>query len=191
MTIMVRASQVALIMVAACVGLAPAHAAPPTQSGSYAVRGNVVGACSLGNSISLATNVGSAGTLDPTLHDRTWVIPGWFCSTASTIRLSSTSLRLSTPRASLRTSESQTVNFTARATGWSPVEARVVTGDTGTLGSLTSYSGPAQVQSAAQSGSITLKVDDFVIVGTTNRSTPRLVSGSYSARIVITLAPNL
>jgi hypothetical protein len=141
--------------------------------------------------VTLDTTIGSTGTLDPTLRDRTWPIAGWYCSSASTIRLSSTSLRLSNPRPSLKSSESQTINFTSRATGWSATEARVTTSDKTTVGTTTAYSGVAQSQNTAKTGTITLKVDDFLIVGSTTKTTPKLIPGSYTARIVITLSPSL
>jgi hypothetical protein len=183
---------IALTSVAACMGLcSPVHAAP--QAGAWDVKGNVASSCTNGNTgaITLSTTVGSTGALDPTLHDRTWVIPGWYCSSASTIKLSSTSLRLSSPRTSLKNNESQTVNFTSRAKGWSATEARVTTSDKSALGTVAAYTGPAQTQNTAKTGTITLKVDDFIVVGSSPKSTPKLIPGSYSARIVITLSPGL
>jgi hypothetical protein len=155
--------------------------------------GVVVSSCTSGRerAVVLSTSVGTPGTLDPTLHDRTWVLPNWYCNSASSIKLSATSLRLSNPRAAVKNGESQVANFTAHATGWSNTTARVTTADQTTVGTLAEYTGPAQPQLSSKTGTITLKVDDFQVVGRTIRSTPKLVAGNYSARITITLGPGI
>lgn len=139
----------------------------------------------------LSTSVATPGTLDPTLHDRTWVLPNWYCNSASSIKLSATSLRLSNPRATVKNGESQAANFTAYATGWSAATARVTTADQTTVGTSAEYTGPTQSQLSSKTGTITLKVDDFQVVGRTAKMTPKLIAGDYSARITITLGPGI
>lgn len=181
------------LIAAACAGAQlPAHAASPAN---FAVTGNIQSHCSLGNAsgpLVLNTIVPSDGKLDPTLEGRTFPITGIFCDAPSTLRVSATALRLKTPRSSLSSSQSQTINFTATAAGWTPSAASVTTGETNPLGTTNFYTGAAKTQGAAKNGSITVSVTGFAVVGAKGNSSnsAKPVDGAYSATIVVTLAPS-
>lgn len=177
----------------ACAGLVPAQAAPP-GSATYTVKGTINSGCVVPQSppMTLSTTVPSSGKLDPALANATWTITGLSCNSGSRISLSARSLRLNAPLTSLTPSQSQTVNFTASASGWAPSVATVTTGETTSLGSMTYYAGAAQTQNAPKTGSIIVSVSNFVV--STNKgssaNSAKPVSGAYSATIVLTLAPS-
>ena len=95
------------------------------------------------------------------------------------------------PRTSLTPSQTQTINFTARASGWSSAAAAVTTRETAPLGSGTSYTGPAQVQPLAKSATVTITVSGFVPVTTQSNSAAKPVNGPYSATITLAIVPNV
>lgn len=190
---MVRASLAALIMVTACVGFAPAHAAQPTPSGTYDVRGSVQSRCSTGTSggiTSLETTVERSGRLPSNLDNRSFVLLGLMCSSASQIRVSATPLRRSPAFITISPGQSQTVNYTATASGWSPTAASVTTAMVSAIGADTVYVGAPQTLTTARAGSITVTVNNFSIVKG-NGNSSKLIDGHYSATITVSLTPNI
>ena len=164
---MVRVSHLALLMVTAWAGLAPAHAAPSTQSGKYDVRGNVQSRCATGSSggvTPLTTAIDKNGKLPANLNNRSFNLAGLFCSSASQIRVSATPLRRSPALStgSLK-GQSQTINYTATATGWSPQPATVTTTMASPIGANTVYVGAPQTLNTAKAASINVTVNNFSI----------------------------
>ena len=132
----------------ACASLVPAQATPRgsttpsrttvsknAQQMGYAVKGRVKSACAIpvANRLSLST-VAKNGDIDNNLANARWSIPGWACNTASALTVSATALRLTVPRTTLNPSQSQVINFRARASGWSRLDATVSTSETSPLG---------------------------------------------------------
>lgn len=181
------------LVAATALGPAPAAAAP--RQVTYRVSGTVATLCSLGNQaapISFSTVVPSNGKLDPNLSNLSWTLSGLYCDSASKISLKATALRLKPPRASLTPSQTQTVNFTATATGWTTSPATVKTAETSALGTGAAYTGTSQVQATARTGSITIKVGNFIasIDKSQSANTAKPIDGSYSATISVILSPN-
>lgn len=169
----------------------PAAASPSTQR-TFIVSGRVAPACSLAASappLTITTTVDNNGKLDAGLEGKTFVLPGLYCSSPSTITVSATALRLTTPRASVPNGQSQTANFTAAATGWSPTAATVTTGETAPIGTTRSFAGTAQRQPVAKQGPITVTVRNFTPVTGSNGNGWKLVNGAYGATITISLSP--
>lgn len=179
-------------VVPACVGALPAQAAP--RSDTIEVAGKVNGICVMPATapLTFSTTVPSNGKLDPGLSNLRWTITGIACNTGSRISIAARSLRINAPKTSLNPSQSQAVNFTATATGWAPTGATVTTGDTSPIGTTNYYTGAAKIQSSPKTGSITVSVNGFVVVGTSGDSSnsAKPLSGAYSATIVLTLAPS-
>jgi len=177
----------------ACAGLIPAQAAPVRQT-TYTVNGKINSACSIPQTspLTLNTTVSSNGKIDPALSNVSWTIAGWSCNAASRISLSAKPLRLNPPKTSLTPSQSQAINFTARASGWTTADATVTTAETNPVGTGTTYTGVAQVQNAPRKGAITVRVSDFTIAGAKGNSsnTAKPVDGAYSATITVTLTPS-
>jgi hypothetical protein len=132
------------------------------------------------------------GKIDTALANVRWDTAGWTCNSASRISISARALRINTPRTSLGPSQSQTINFTARVSGWTTSEAVVTTGEATAIGTGALYTGVAQVQAAPKSGGLTIRVGNFVVAdqkgSSSNNAKP--IEGPYSATITITLAPN-
>ena len=180
-------------MVFACAGVIPAQAAP--SSSPVPVKGVINGTCVLPSTapITFSTVVPANGKLDPALANLSWTIAGLACNAGSTIAISARSLRLNAPRSNLTPSQSQAVNYTATASGWSPSAASVTTGDTTSLGTTTLYTGTAQSQAAPKSGTIIISVSNFTL--STNKgssaNSAKPVDGAYSATIILNLAPSI
>lgn len=173
-----------------CAGVVPAQAA---TSKTVQVTGTVPNGCAVTmlNPIILSTTVPANGKLDPTLEGRSWSVPNVACNNSTRISVTAKALRLNVPRASLTPSQTQTINFTARATGWSPTAAAVTTAETSPYGTGTAYSGTPQVQSQAKSAAVTITVSGFVPVTTQYNSAAKPVDGAYSATITISIVPNV
>lgn len=176
-----------------CVGVMPAQAAP--SSATQQVKGVVKGKCALPSTapITVSTVVPANGKLDPGLANLNWTIAGLSCNAGSTISVTARALRLNAPLGSLSPSQSQTVNFTASASGWSSSPATVTTGETTALGSTTLYTGTPQTQIAPKSGTIIISVSNFIV--STNKgssaNSAKPVDGAYSATIILNLAPSI
>lgn len=189
---MMRGSLRAMGIILACAGLLPVQAATPRQ-GTFTVKGKLNGGCVLPQSapLTLNTTVPANGKLDPALSNATWTITGISCNASSQIKISARSLRLNVPRSSLTPSQSQTINFTAKASGWAPSAAMVTTGEATALGTTTVYAGIPQVQPSPKTGSIVVSVSDFVVSvnkgSSSNSAKP--IDGAYSATIILTLTP--
>ncbi|WP_375196706.1 hypothetical protein [Sphingobium sp.] len=181
------------VLLPACVGVLPAQAAP--ASATVQVKGVVKGTCALPSTapITFSTVVPASGKLDPALANLSWTISGLSCNTGSIIAISARSLRLNAARNSLTPSQSQAVNYTATASGWSPNAARVTTGDATSLGTTILYTGTAQSQAAPKSGTIIISVSNFTL--STNKgssaNSAKPVDGAYSATIILNLAPSI
>ena len=174
-----------------CAGLVSAQAAPAAQS-AYAVKGKIKGSCVMPQAapVTLKTTIDSSGKLDPALSSMTWSIPGWYCNGASRITLSAKALRLTSPRTSLTPSQSQTINFTARAVSWASTDTLVTTAETTALGTGVLYTGAPKVRNSPRKGPITIRVGSFTVVKSGSAASVKPVSGAYSATITVTLAPN-
>jgi hypothetical protein len=177
----------------ACAGIMPVRAAPVRQA-TYTIKGKIAGSCAIPQAapLTLSTTVSSNGKIDPALSNVSWTIAGWSCNAASRISLSARPLRLSPPRTSLTPSQSQVINFTARASGWTTADATVTTAETNPLGTSANYTGAAQVQNAPRKASITVRVGDFATAGAKGNSAnnAKPVDGAYSATITVTLTPS-
>ena len=175
----------------ACAGAIPAQAAPATKT--VEVTGTVANMCSVTQlaPIVLSTTVPANGKLDPTLEGRNWTIANVNCNSPTRIAVSAKALRRNVPRTSLTPSQSQTINFTASATGWSPAAATVTTGETTPLGTGATYNGTPRVQSQAKSAAITVTVSGFIAVTAQSNSAAKPVDGAYSATITIAIVPNV
>jgi len=193
---LVASGRVVLILcapaVAMVLGIVPVAAAP--RQANFAVTATVATVCSLGGQtapLSFSTIVHSSGKLDPNLNNLSWTLTGLYCDSASKIMLRATALRLQPPRTSLTSSQSQAINFTATATGWSAIPATVTTAETTALGSGVSYTGVPQSQTGARSGPITIKVGNFVtsIDKRQSANSAKPIDGSYSATISVILSP--
>ena len=172
-------------------GAPPALAGPST--GIDQVTGQVLSRCTLSQlaPIVLSTTVPANGKLDPTLEGRNWTIANVNCNSPTRIAVSAKALRRNVPRTSLTPSQSQTINFTASATGWSPAAATVTTGETTPLGTGATYNGTPRVQSQAKSAAITVTVSGFIAVTAQSNSAAKPVDGAYSATITIAIVPNV
>lgn len=188
-----RVLSITIVSVFACAGWSrPAHAVPPSPK-TFTVTGNVPSACSLGatpgGALTVSTTVDNNGKLDAALNGKSFTLNGLYCSAPSSITVRSTTLRRSPPQASVPTGQSQTANFTATATGWSTTAASVTTTETSPLGSTTVFSGTPRSQSSAKAGNITVTVNNFTTVVGPNGNGQKLVNGSYSATITVSLTP--
>ncbi len=182
---------IALLPVLAWVGFTPAHAAPQTRT--FSVTGQVGSSCSLGTNsapLTLATTVPTNGKLDTNLNGKTFTLTNAICSAPSSIIVRSTVLRRAPPNPSVPNGQSQAANFTATATGWSSTPATVTTAETSPLGSTTTYSGTARSQNTAKTGTITVTFSNFTTVTGPNGNGTKLVDGSYSATITVSLTPS-
>jgi len=182
---------IAVLPVLVWAGVTPAHAGPSPVA--YRVTGQVRPSCSLGSNppLRLSTTVGKDGKLNTSqLQGTTLTLPNAVCSAPSSIVVRATSLRLNTPQANLPNGQSQTVNFTATAIGWSTSPAIVATGDTTPLGTLTAYTGTAQTQNSAKQANITIGFNNFAVVTGSNGNGQKLLDGAYSATIIISLTPS-
>lgn len=181
------------VLFPACAGAMPAQAAP--SSATVPLKGVVKGKCALPSAapITFSTVVPTNGKLDPALNNLSWTISGLACNAGSTISVTARSLRLNAPRSTLTPSQTQTVNFTAAASGWSSTPATVTTGDSTALGSLTLFTGSPQTQNAPKSGTIIISVNNFIVSvnkgSSANSAKP--VDGAYSATIILNLAPSI
>lgn len=186
---MIKRIVIGLISAAAWVGtVSPAHAAPKT----FAVTGHVNSSCSLGSSngsILIKTTVPANGKLDTSLNGTTFNLPGLFCDASSSINVSATELRLNPPVAKVPNGQSEAANFTATAAGWSSSAATVTTAETSPNGSTTIFAGIPRVQSSAKSGNLTVTVNNFTTVVGPNGNGLKLIDGSYSATITVSLTP--
>jgi len=189
---MTRNIIIAVLPLLAWVGAAPAHAGPSQTT--YRVSGRVQSSCSLGSNpapLRLATTVGKDGKLNTTqLQGTTITLGNAMCSAPSSIVVRATSLRLSTPQTTIPNGQSQTVNFTATATGWSTTAASVTTSDAAALGTMTSYSGAARAQNSAKLANITVGFSNFSVVTGANGNGQKLIDGAYAATITISLTPS-
>jgi len=182
------------ILALACTGLAPVQAAPVQRGGVYAVTGKVAAACSLGSNtapVILSTTVDKNGKLDPSLAGKTFRLADVMCDAPSRIALKATALRIVTPRSSVPNGLSQTANFTATATGWSPVTASVTTAQKDPLGSAAVFTGTGQAQNVAKSAPIVISVNNFTAVTGANGAGWKLIDGDYTATITVSLTPSL
>lgn len=179
-------------MVVFCAGT-PVLANSSTKN--FAVSGTVKGSCVMPATVPLtfSTVVPTNGKLDPNLSNLRWTITGISCNAASSLSVSARALRLDLPHSSLASSQSQAINFTATAAGWTPSAASVTTGDSNPLGTTNYYSGTTMTQSAAKSGSINVTVSGFTVVGAKGNSSnsAKPIEGSYSATIVVVLSPSV
>lgn len=182
-----------IVAVLSCAGLSSAQAAPARQI-VYNVKGKINSSCSIPQSspLTLSTTISNSGKIDPALSNVSWTVAGWSCNAASRISLSAKPLRLNPPKTSLTPSQSQAINFTARASGWTAADATVTTAETNPLGTGTTYTGAAQIQNAPRKSAITVRVSDFATAGTKGNSsnTAKPVDGAYSATITVTLTPS-
>jgi hypothetical protein len=112
------------------------------------------------------------------------------CDAPSLIALKATALRITVPKSSLPSGQSQTANFTATATGWSSSTASVTTAQTNPLGSTALYTGASQAQNAAKVGTITVTVNNFTTVVGPNGNGWKLIDGAYAATITVSLTPS-
>ena len=191
---MMRRSFQVMGIIFACAGSLPAQAASPRQ-GTFTVKGKLNGSCVLPQTapLTLSTTVPASGKLDPALSNASWTIAGLTCNSGSQITVSARSLRLNVPRTSLAPAQSQTVNFTAKASGWASSDANVTTGETTALGSTMLYAGTPKTQNAPKTGTIIVSVSNFVV--STNKgssaNSAKLIDGAYSATIILTLTPSV
>jgi len=180
-----------MFAILACAALAPAHAAP--QPSTYTVTGRVSSSCSLGSNnapITISTTVAANGKLDTALNGKSWNISNVMCSGPSSIRVSAKALRRNPANATVPNGQSQTANFTATASGWSPTPASVTTGETLPAGTGAAYAGTPQTQNSAKAGNIVVTVNNFTSVTGTNGNGAKLVDGPYSATITVSLSAN-
>ncbi|MCW1401908.1 hypothetical protein OKA06_06050 [Novosphingobium sp. MW5] len=184
----------AILVASACAYASDAQAAP--GQADYQTRARVEAQCSITTQIppmTLTATIDKNGKLDPSLVNTSFRIDGMICTAPSQIVISATSLRLTRPQLVLPAGQSQTINFIAKATGWSANPATVTTRDTSPIGSLEVYAGVPQVQYNARSGGITINVQNFAVVTEKapngNGAPAKPVSGNYAATITISLTP--
>jgi hypothetical protein len=179
------------VTVLTCAGALPAQAAP--SNANFPVTGKIIGSCTIPATgpITFSTVVPANGKLDPALANLTWTITGLSCNSGSRISVSARALRINTPRSSLNPSQSQTINFTATATGWTTTAAVVTTNETNPLGTTSVYTGAVVNQSAPKAATVSIKVSNFAVVGTSgsSSSSAKPIDGTYSATIILNLAP--
>jgi hypothetical protein len=182
-----------IVAVLSCMGMSSVQAAPARQI-PYNVKGKISSSCAIPQAapLTLSTTVPSNGKIDPALSNMSWTIAGWSCNAASRISLSAKPLRRNPPKTSLTPSQSQVINFTARASGWTTSEAKVTTAETNPLGTGATYTGAPQIQNAPRKGAITVRVGDFTTAGAKGNSSnnAKPVDGAYSATITLTLTPS-
>lgn len=187
---MIQKFLVTLIAAAAWAGaISPAHAASPT---TFTVNGHVNSSCSLGSStgsLLISTTVPANGKLDPSLNGRTFNLTGLFCDAPSTIRLSASALRRNPAVSKVPNGQSEAVNYTATATGWTSTPATVTTAETSPFGSTTIYTGAPLTQGAAKIGGLTVTLSNFTVVVGDKGNGKHLIDGNYSATITVSLTP--
>ena len=193
---MMRRTSIAVVAAATCAGSVPAHAAPPSSTGSYPVSGRINSTCSSGVSngtIIITTTVPADGKLDPSLNGRTFTVSGAMCDSASLIQLNATALRRVPPVTKVPNGQSETTNFMATATGWSSSPATVITRESDPRGSNTVYQGTPQVLNSPKVGTITVSLSGFgdpnFVVGSKGLGF-KLIDGNYSATITVILSPS-
>ncbi|MFM6932028.1 MAG: hypothetical protein ACKOUT_07275 [Novosphingobium sp.] len=184
----------AIPTVMACAWSIHAQAAP--GQADYQTKARVEAHCSVSMQIppmTLMTTVDRNGKIDPALVNTSFTIDGMMCTAPSQILVSATSLRLTRPRLVLPNGQSQTINFIAKATGWTANPATVTTRDTNPMGSLEVFTGVPQVQYNAKAGGITIHVENFSVAtekaSNGNGAPAKPVDGSYAATIIISLTP--
>lgn len=183
-----------ILVIMACANTSIAQAAP--GQADYQTRARVEAICSITSQLPpmiLTATVDKNGKLDPTLVNTSFKIDGMICTSPSQIVVSATSLRLTVPRLVLPTGQSQTINFIAKATGWTANPATVTTRDNDRIGSLEVFTGVPQVQYNAKAGAITINVQSFSVVtekAANGKAAPaKPVDGNYAATITISLTP--
>lgn len=190
---MARASAV-IPVVMACAW--PIHAQAAPGQAEYQTKARIEAICSVSGQIppmTLTTTVDRNGKIDPALVNASFQIDGMMCTAPSQLVISATSLRLTRPRLVLPAGQSQTINFIAKATGWTANPATVTTRDANPIGTLEVFAGVPQVQYNAKAGGITIHVENFTVATEKapngNGAPAKPVDGNYAATITVSLTP--
>jgi len=166
--------------------------ADTSNTATLTVTGNVAQACSLASVSGNGTfTVGGGNLLDPTtgelasglVTNGNQTITGSWCNGASTITVTAAPLEQSTFVGSPPAGFTKTVNYTATAAGWGPNNV-VVTTTADASGNPATTSGSQTVANATAS-TITVGLATFTAGGS---PTNKLVAGTYTGSVVITLA---
>lgn len=181
---------------AAMLVLLPALAAPAavqaqeagsltTSSKEFTVTGSVPPICS-GGSLSSGDSTFALGVLIDTttgllrtdLAAPAKVMSGSFCSTRSTINLTATPLAAQNFTATPPTGFSREVNYTATASGWTPVAASYTTG-------AATNAAATQTRDSAFSGDIAVSLSGFATAG--GAALRPVADTSYRGTVTVTL----
>lgn len=179
----------ACLPVIVCASPALAQTNPST---SFPVNGSVATRCALGTTpITPTVTVngnGGTGMLPDIVANSpsSWSIPA-SCSGPSSLSVTARSLRLNTATATVANQRSQTINYTATASGWTSTAATVLTADTAAGSATYSITGTARSRANAGSGNISVTFGGYSIPS--NGTNTKLLNGTYSSVITLTLSP--
>lgn len=180
---------IGLASVLACVGATPTHAAPT----SFKVSGTVPNVCSLQSvAMNPSVTVSNGGNNVAVNSPSSWLVATQ-CNAPTILKISARSLRNVTPKTTLNNNESQTLNYTATASGWTTTAATTTTNDTA-VGSPTTFfesAGSSQTRTSAGIANVTVSYGALT-TATAGASGSQIkpTTGSYSATITLTLTPS-
>lgn len=175
--------------------LAPSLAlADTTNSTTVTVTGTVPASCTLaplGTGAGTFT-VGGGNLIDPSTGllatglttDGPQTITGSWCNTASNITLVANPMLQSVFVGAPPTGWTKSVNYKATATGWGPDLSVTTTGDTS--GANPTSNNATQTVASPTAANIVINLSSFVTPGANSR----LVAGTYTGSVVVSLAPN-
>ena len=183
-----------LLALAIAAALAPSLAMADSNSTTVTVTGTVTPSCTLapvGNGAGTFT-VGGGNLIDPStgllatglVTDGAQTISGSWCNTASVISLAASPMLQTTFVGAPPTGWTKSVNYKATASGWGPDLPVTTTGDVS--GASPTSNTATQIVTSPTAANIVISLSDFVTPG----SNSRLVAGTYTGSVVVTLAPN-
>lgn len=184
-----------LLALAIAAAFAPSLALADTpNSTTVTVTGSVTAACTLapvGSGAGTFT-VGGGNLIDTTtgllatgLHtDGPQTITGSWCNTPSAISLTANPMVQTLFVGAPPSGWTKSVNYTATSTGWGPALPVTTTGDVS--GGSPSNNIASQVVATPTAATISIDLTNFVTPGSNNR----LVAGTYTGSVVVTLAPS-
>jgi hypothetical protein len=181
-----------LLALAIAAAAVPAFAWADPNSATLTLTGTVTQACSLSGVAGTGTfTIGGGDLINPATGalanglttDGAQSITGSWCNGASTITVTASPLVQAGFVGAPPSSFTKAVNYTATATGWGPT-ATAVTTTADNTGSPTSNSASNTVGTAT-AATINVDLTNFTAPG---GSTQKLVAGTYTGQVVITLA---
>jgi hypothetical protein len=183
-----------LLALAIAAALAPSLALADTNSTTVTVTGTVTASCTLAPVASGAGafTVGGGNLIDTTtgqlatgLHTGgPQTITGSWCNAASVISVVANPMLQTLFVGAPPSGWTKSVNYKATASGWGPDLPVTTTGDVS--GSNPTSNTASQTVTTPTAATISIDLSNFVTPG----SNSRLVAGSYTGSVVVTLAPS-